>query len=191
VGRSHAARCRARARRMPVRRVTHGDSRSLTEQPPLPLTCAATGPPRAATSFASRGSQRRDTARRWTQLAESRHMSRTYLRILGSWRGTRRHGRRRWSSWQAACPGTCSPGNGMSAMVPGGRGCPGFMRQWPTRSQGGPGTRQEPAPAGVARGLQGSAVAGAWLGWANPAELTLPPGAPIAAKSAAMTVASY
>jgi hypothetical protein len=36
----------ARARHMPVRRVTHGDSRSLTEQPPLPLTCAAAGPPR-------------------------------------------------------------------------------------------------------------------------------------------------
>jgi hypothetical protein len=31
---------------MPLRRVTHGDSRSLTERPPLPLTCAAAGPPR-------------------------------------------------------------------------------------------------------------------------------------------------
>src|SRR5580693_2928392 len=36
-------------RDMPLSRVTHGDSRSLTEQPPLPLTCAAAGPPRAAT----------------------------------------------------------------------------------------------------------------------------------------------
>jgi hypothetical protein len=38
------------------------------------------------------GSQRRDTARRWTQIAESKHISRIYLRILGSWRETRRMG---------------------------------------------------------------------------------------------------
>src|SRR2546421_1770870 len=45
-----------RARRVPVNRVTHGDSRSfITEQPALSLTCAAAGPAGAATSFASRG----------------------------------------------------------------------------------------------------------------------------------------
>jgi len=65
VGRSHAARCQARARHMPVRRVTHGDSGSLAEQPPRSLTCAAAGPPRAATSFAGRRSHSRDTAS-WT-----------------------------------------------------------------------------------------------------------------------------
>lgn len=40
----------ARARHMPVRRVTHGDSRSFTEQPAARLTCATAGPPVAATS---------------------------------------------------------------------------------------------------------------------------------------------
>jgi hypothetical protein len=46
----------ARARHMPVRGVTYGDSRSFTEQRAVRLTCAAAGPPVAATSFASRGS---------------------------------------------------------------------------------------------------------------------------------------
>jgi hypothetical protein len=40
------------ARHVPVRRVTHGDSRSLTEQPAVLLTRAAAGPPGAATTFA-------------------------------------------------------------------------------------------------------------------------------------------
>lgn len=40
---------------VPARRVTHGDSRSFTEQPAAPLTCAAAGPPVAATTFTSRG----------------------------------------------------------------------------------------------------------------------------------------
>ena len=47
----------AHARHVPVRRVTHGDSRSLTEQPAALMTCAAAGPPVAATSYASRGQQ--------------------------------------------------------------------------------------------------------------------------------------
>src|SRR5215831_8309643 len=47
----------SRARCVPVRRVTHGDSRSFTEQPAVLMTCAAAGPASAATSFASRGSR--------------------------------------------------------------------------------------------------------------------------------------
>jgi hypothetical protein len=50
-----------RARHVPVSRVTHGDSRSITEQPALRLTCATAGPSVAATSFASRGSRLSDT----------------------------------------------------------------------------------------------------------------------------------
>ena len=49
------ARPAGRARRVPVTRVTYGDSRSFIEQPVLLLTCAATGPLVVATSFASRG----------------------------------------------------------------------------------------------------------------------------------------
>jgi len=46
-----------RARRVPVRRATHGDSRSSHHgQPAALLTCAAAGPASASTSFASRGS---------------------------------------------------------------------------------------------------------------------------------------
>jgi hypothetical protein len=45
-----------RARRVPVSRVAYGDSRTLTGQPTVHLTCAAAGPPVAATTFASRGS---------------------------------------------------------------------------------------------------------------------------------------
>jgi hypothetical protein len=45
-----------RAPHVPVRRVTHGDSRSFTEQPALLLTCATAGPAGLSTSFASRGS---------------------------------------------------------------------------------------------------------------------------------------
>src|SRR5258708_7956800 len=45
-----------RAPRVPVRRVTYGDSRSVTDQPAVLLTCAAAGPPVTAASFASRGS---------------------------------------------------------------------------------------------------------------------------------------
>src|SRR5262245_39327218 len=44
-----------RARHVPVREVTHGDSRSFTEQPAELLTCGTAGPVVAATSFASRG----------------------------------------------------------------------------------------------------------------------------------------
>jgi hypothetical protein len=44
------------ARNVPVRRVTHGDSRSFTEQPAALLTCLAAGSRVAVTSFASRGS---------------------------------------------------------------------------------------------------------------------------------------
>ena len=40
-----------RARHVPVRRVTHGDSRSVTGQPVWLLTGAAAGPPVAATSL--------------------------------------------------------------------------------------------------------------------------------------------
>jgi hypothetical protein len=47
------------ARHVLVKRVTHGDSRSLTEQPAVLLTCAAAGPPGAATTFASRCSKPR------------------------------------------------------------------------------------------------------------------------------------
>jgi hypothetical protein len=46
-----------RARHVPVSRATHGDSRSVTEQPAVLLSCAAAGPPVAVTSFASRGSE--------------------------------------------------------------------------------------------------------------------------------------
>jgi hypothetical protein len=46
----------ARARHVPVKGVTHGDSRSVTEQPALFLTCAAERSPVAATSFAIWGS---------------------------------------------------------------------------------------------------------------------------------------
>jgi hypothetical protein len=45
-----------RARRVPVRRVAYGDSRSFTEQAAVLLSCAATAPPVVATTFASRGS---------------------------------------------------------------------------------------------------------------------------------------
>ncbi len=44
--------CPPRARQL----VAHGDSRSLTGQPAMHLTCTAAGPPGAPTSFASRGS---------------------------------------------------------------------------------------------------------------------------------------
>ncbi len=47
----------ARARHVPVRGVTHGDSRSFMGQPVALLTCAAAGQPVAATTFASRGSR--------------------------------------------------------------------------------------------------------------------------------------
>jgi hypothetical protein len=125
---SRAARCQARARHMPVSRVTHGDSRSLTEQPPLPLTRAAAGPPRAAASFASRGSQRRETARRWTQIAGSKPISRTYLRILGSLRGTRRRGAPPPVELAGGMPGHLLARERHERDGPGGRGCPGFMR---------------------------------------------------------------
>src|SRR5262245_15199553 len=49
-----AERRPARARRVPVGRVTHGHSRSITEQPAPFLTCVSAGPPGAVTSFASR-----------------------------------------------------------------------------------------------------------------------------------------
>jgi hypothetical protein len=45
-----------RARRVPVSTVTRGESRSITEQPAMVLTCAAAGTSAVATSFASRGS---------------------------------------------------------------------------------------------------------------------------------------
>jgi hypothetical protein len=40
-----------RARHVPVREVTDGDSRSFTEQPGWLLTCGAAGPPVATTTF--------------------------------------------------------------------------------------------------------------------------------------------
>jgi hypothetical protein len=40
----------ARARHVPVSTVTHGASRSLTEEPVVPLTCAAAGRLPVATS---------------------------------------------------------------------------------------------------------------------------------------------
>jgi hypothetical protein len=61
------------ARHVPVRRVTHGDSRSFTEQPLRRLTYAAAGPVLASTSFASRGSE----AESWTligKMARSSHL---------------------------------------------------------------------------------------------------------------------
>src|SRR6266496_434494 len=72
-----------------------------------------------------------------------------------------------------------------------GVGVLGSRGRWTARSQGGSGPRQEPAPAGAARSLQGGASAGAWPGWADPYELTSQPCAPTAAKTAAMTAASY
>jgi hypothetical protein len=47
----------ARARHVPVRKVTHGDSRSLTEQPRGLLTCDPAGAALVATTFASRESR--------------------------------------------------------------------------------------------------------------------------------------
>jgi hypothetical protein len=68
----------------------------------------------------------------------------------------------------AAWPGTCSPGSGMSAMVHGGLGRPGFMRLVADAITKWPGPGQQPAPTGAARGLQGSAAPGARPRWADP-----------------------
>src|SRR5215470_20301026 len=77
---------RAVPRRVLVSRVAYGDSRSLTGQPAAHLTCAAAGLPVAVTTFASRGSRRRDAARRLALIACLGCMNRTYLPIVDSWR---------------------------------------------------------------------------------------------------------
>ncbi len=71
----------SRARRVPVRRVTHGDSRSFTEQLTMLLTCAAAGPAGAATSFASRCSTAAKTV-------AHRERRRGLPALSGSWSGT-------------------------------------------------------------------------------------------------------
>src|SRR5207247_7554949 len=51
--------------------------------------------------------------------------------------------------------------------------CRGPGRE-PDRSQGGPSLGRQPAPAGAARGLQGSAAPGAWPRWADPQSIARP-----------------
>jgi hypothetical protein len=72
------ARKEGRARRL---RVTHG-------QPTADLTCTVAGPQIVATTFASRGSRRRDAARRLMLDTGPEHIYRTQFQIVGSWRGT-------------------------------------------------------------------------------------------------------